>query len=83
MAGKMALLLAVTVLAVLACLKEANGACDYNCPQYVSPICGRDSYGTGTTSAFINYCEMQRFNCRNNKSFVTTSRDLCPALKKQ
>ncbi|XP_049812726.1 uncharacterized protein LOC126259766 isoform X1 [Schistocerca nitens] len=49
------------------------------CSGAGSPVCGRD-IELNTTSAFLTYCHLKRFNCINRTNFRITLDKNCPAL---
>ncbi|XP_047115759.1 uncharacterized protein LOC124795720 isoform X2 [Schistocerca piceifrons] len=58
---------------------QTAGASCQPCSGAGSPVCGRDSE-LNTTSAFLTYCHLKRFNCINRTNFQFTMKEDCIAL---
>ncbi|XP_055850242.1 U-Kazal-Dg21.2-like [Episyrphus balteatus] len=58
--------------------EKCTPRCPNMCPMYISPICGEYVKERRT---FNNECEMERYSCKNGKSFRLLSQGQCQSIK--
>ncbi|KAK7868593.1 hypothetical protein R5R35_008406 [Gryllus longicercus] len=65
----------VLVLLAVSALVAAQNECR-KCPKYYSPVCASDG-GSSPPRVFVNYCEMNYYNCFTGGSFTKVRSGTC------